>query len=113
MVRITQPPVISAMNLNQIDGTAITTSTFVTGQKSISTSATKIVDANTDRRTLIIMNHSGSTVFIGKDNTVTTSNGLAVTAGSALNLTRLLEGYKGAVYGIVASGTATISYLEA
>lgn len=100
------------VNVEKIAGLTLDASTPTTGQVTIGTSPTKIVNANDNRRTLIVVNNSGSSVYLG-GNSVSTSNGLELPTGAVLNLERVLEGYRGALYGIVASGSATISYMEA
>jgi len=75
----------------------------------ITTSATKIVAANATRQSLIIDNIDSVTVFIGPDNTVTTSNGVAIRKNG--NFTEDNSGgrmYKGDVFGIVATVTDDI-----
>jgi hypothetical protein len=75
------------------------------GQVPISLSATQIIAANT-RQGLLITNPSAVTVFIGPSG-VTTANGQGLLAGQSLSLP-----VTSAVYGVVATGTQTVSYLE-
>ena len=88
---------------------------------SVTTSAVSLIAANRRRISLIIHNLSTSvTVYIGIDNTVTAST--ASTAGEALlpgeRLTISFEGdtfqylYRGAFFGITASGTADVRVME-
>ena len=102
-----------AVVLINSDGSEITLSScgaasMGNGQVSISDTATLIVAANATRRGVIIVNHGTTDVYIGAP-TVTTSAGLllAGTKGASISL-----GYKGAVQGIVATGSQVISYLE-
>lgn len=80
-----------------------------TNQVSVGASATQIIAARVDRNTVTIVNHGSVDVYLGIDNTVTTSTGV------------LLPGVKGAsislpvttpVWGIVGAGSQTVSYLE-
>ena len=83
--------------------------TFATAQVSVSTTATLIVAARAGRRSVTIMQHGTTAVYLGPANTVTTSNGMLLlgTAGTAIT-----TDYSGNVYGIVGSGTDTVSYAE-
>jgi hypothetical protein len=75
--------------------------------------ATKIVNANTQRQSLIIANAGSVTVYIGPDASVTTANGTPIVAGG--NLTEDSCGtrvYLGTVYGIVSTGTCDVRYWE-
>ena len=79
----------------------------------VTSTATKIVDANTQRQSLIISNAGSVTIYIGPDNTVTTSNGTPLVSGG--NLTEDSGGTRmqlGTVYGIVATGTCDCRYWE-
>ena len=73
------------------------------GAKTITTSATLIVSPASGRRNLSIANNGINDVFIGPDDTVITSNGLPLFGGSTRDRDFTVEGYKGAVYGIVSS----------
>lgn len=78
-----------------------------TGQVSVGTTATKICDAAPGaRQTITIVNDSTVDVFLGGSG-VTTSTGvlLAGTKGQTLTLS-----FSGALYGIVGTGTETVSY---
>ena len=81
---------------------------FATGQVSVADTATQIVPARRDREGVMIVQHGTTAVFLG-DSGVTTTTGVRLTgtAGAfvVLPTTR-------AVYGIVASGTQTVSYAE-
>jgi hypothetical protein len=80
-----------------------------TNQVSVGTNATLIIAAtkpNTSRQSVTIYNTSGATVFVGAS-TVTTGTGHGIAAGGSLTLN-----VSGAVYGIVASSTSTVSFIE-
>jgi len=82
------------------------------GAVSVGVSATQIVAANTNRHSILIGNNSSQTLFIG-DSTVTTANGIPVSAGSSfLEDSGGLKLWGGAIYGIVSSSTADIHYWE-
>ena len=79
---------------------------------SVSTTATKIVSANNRRVDLVISNEGSATIYLGFDDTVTTSNGVSLyqsekTTWSGKDI------YRGDIYGIVASGTQEARYWEA
>jgi hypothetical protein len=72
----------------------------------VGSSATKIVGANPQRISLIIVNTGTPTVFIGQDNSVTTSNGIPLKTD--MNLTEDSGGQKvycGDIWGICASSS--------
>lgn len=76
-------------------------------QVSVAASATQIVSTRATRRGVIIKNTDASaTIYLGGA-TVTTSTGHALAAGEAITIPTTI-----AVYGIVASSTATATYLE-
>ncbi len=78
------------------------------GQVSVGTTATQILGKEPERIEVLVSNQSGTSVFLGDDASVTTSNGLELPSGQILRL----EFYTGPLYGIVATGTATVGYLE-
>lgn len=77
-------------------------------QVTVGTSATEIKAANSDRLFLVIRNHSSTNVFIGLNDSVTTANGVLLGEREVIEIAY----YTGAIYGIVASGSATVSYIE-
>lgn len=79
---------------------------------SVADTATQIVAANSARRNLTIVNHGSNTVFIGPDTSITTSNAIPLYASSTRDQDVIPEGYKGAIYGIVAAGTEDVRYWE-
>jgi hypothetical protein len=82
--------------------------TIATAQVSIADSATQIVPARTSRRSVIIVNHGTTDVFLGNSG-VTIANGLLLTGTPGVSIALQTTA---AVYGIVAAGTQTISYQE-
>lgn len=80
-------------------------------QVSVTTSATLLSSAETDDRTgsaLALTNGGAVTVFLGASG-VTTGSGFGLAAGTSMALD-LQPGES--LYGIVASGTATVSVLR-
>lgn len=79
----------------------------------VTTSATLIVAANTKRRNLTVVNTDlSSIVYIGPDDSITTSNSIPLYQNQTRDQDRIPEGWQGPVYGIVASGTADVRYWE-
>jgi hypothetical protein len=83
--------------------------TFAANQVSVTTAATLIVAARAGRRSVGIVNHGTTAVYLGPANTVTTSNGLLLTGTAGASV--VLD-YSGNVYGIVGAGSQTVSYGE-
>jgi len=77
-----------------------------TGQVSVGNSATLIIAAGT-RQGVIVKNPSSSTTLYVGGSGVTTSNGQIVLPGEAITLP-----VTSAVYGVIASGSQTVSFLE-
>lgn len=81
---------------------------FSAGTVSIATSATQILALNTSQKKRLITNVGSATIFIGSNNSVTTSNGFPLLVGENLNI----GDFNGTVYGIVASGSEDLDFLE-
>jgi len=81
---------------------------FATSQVALSTTASLIVAARATRASVTIVNLSTTDIYLGGSG-VTTSNGqlLLGTKGTAVTISAV-----GDVYGIVASGTPSVSYEE-
>lgn len=77
-----------------------------TGQVSIANTATLIIAANTRQGVLITNPSTTVTVFIGGSG-VTTGNGQELLPGNSLTIPAV-----SAIYGIVATGAQTVSYME-
>ena len=73
----------------------------------IGSTATKIVDANSSRKAIIIQNVGNTEVYLG-DSGVTTSDGIKLEPGSLYSN----DSFTGAIYGIVSSGSSTVRYEE-
>lgn len=79
----------------------------------VGNTATKIVDATTQRRSIVIANTGSVTVYIGTDANVTTANGLPIVSeGTLQNDNSGGRMWQGPYYGIVASGTVDVRYWE-
>lgn len=80
----------------------------VFGTVGITSAATLIAAANGRRIELTIQNLGTANVYLGTDNTVTTSKGLCLPGTASLNDRATCATW----YGIVASGTVVVSYME-
>lgn len=99
------PKVIAQGGVNPANGTAL-----ATAQVTVDTSADLILAAATGRIEATIKNTSDTvTVFVGPDNTVLATTGHALAPGEILNLG---QAYRGAIYGITASGSAVVTTAE-
>jgi hypothetical protein len=84
-------------------------SSITTNQVSVGASATPIVAARMGRKSLTLINLGATDVFVGASSVATATGVLLIGAkGGGL----VIDG-GAAVYGIVASGTQTIAYMEA
>jgi len=98
---------VDASNRLQVAvGTSTGGSMNATGQVSVGATATLIIAAGTRQAVLVTNPSSTVTVFIGGSG-VTTSNGQELLPLQSLTLPVV-----SAVYGIVASSTQTVSYVE-
>lgn len=81
-------------------------SVIATGQVAPTTTAATLLAANTTRKVVTFVNHGTVDVYIGPA-TVTTSNGLKLAAGAAIDIetTALIQA-------ITASGTGSVHYIE-
>jgi hypothetical protein len=84
--------------------------------KNVTSTQSEIVASNTSRTKLTIQNNSGANVFLGENNTVTTSNGYRLDNGTEKIWERTKENdeffYTGALHAIAASGTNAIIVWE-
>jgi len=74
----------------------------------IAATATQIIASNTNRKSIVVQNRGLSTVYVGGDNTVASTSGFTLDVNESLNL----SDYSGAIWGITASGTNIVNYLE-
>lgn len=84
------------------------TGTIATGQVSVTNAATLIAAARSGRGRITITTTAATVLYVGKSD-VSTITGLYIEAAAGASLTLDTSA---AVYGIVASGTLTVSYLE-
>lgn len=82
------------------------TTTFSTAAPT--NAAASILAANADRERALIYNNGSVTVYLGKDNTVTTANGFPLLPGASLEDDRT----SGAWFGITAAGTGDLRIME-
>ena len=82
------------------------------GTVTVSDTATKIVDAQTDRQELTLVNNSENVVYLGQDDSVTTSNGVPLYETQTQNRSLTTGFWRGPVYGIVSSGSSDVRYWE-
>lgn len=79
----------------------------------VTNSPTLIVNGNTKRRNLTIVNTSlSTTIYIGPDSSITSSNTVPLYGNQTRDQDRIAEGYQGPVYGVTDSGTADVRYWE-
>lgn len=82
---------------------------FITGQNALSTNAEVVLGTSPNRSFAEVKNTDASiSVYLGKDATVTSSNGHLLKAGEAF----VFEGYTGPIWAVAASGTPTVTYME-
>jgi hypothetical protein len=81
------------------------------GKKAITDVSTKILDANTQRRSFWLQNVGSKVVHIGYNSSVTTDNPKLFATGSYDR--ELSRDYRGEMWGICATGeTSDIAYLD-
>lgn len=78
----------------------------------VANTATLILASNNNRRGSMVMNVSSGTVYIGQNANVTTSNGFPLLQNASFSNSGQNAVWKGAIYGIVASGTSDCRYWE-
>lgn len=74
---------------------------------SVGNTATSIKATNASRKAMIMKNNGAQSIFIGPANTVTTANGYELAAGKSIYIRDTT-----ALYGIVASSTCDLRYME-
>jgi len=99
--------IVAANSMNSAYFNATLAGTMNYGNISVTTSATLIKATNTSRKSILIRNNGSSTLYIGGNNSVTTSNGFEVIAGEEIYIKDTDE-----IYGIITSGTLDVRYLE-
>ena len=77
----------------------------------ITSTATEILPDNKWRKSALITNTTSTDVYLGFDNTVTTSNGFLLGEQDVWD-TNEPRPYAGAVFGIVASGSIDVRFMD-
>lgn len=77
-----------------------------------SVGGTEIIANLTLRDTIIIKNNGSAIVYIGFDNTVTSSTGMPINPQGSIELIGRFSRRKISIYGIAASGTQDVRYLS-
>ena len=77
-----------------------------------SASPTLIIGANGYRKGTLITNNSTVTIYLGFDSSVTTSTGTPVLASGYFRNSGERDAWRGDIYGIAASSTANVRYME-
>ena len=97
---------MSKLKSNPIPTESIGSPDFITGQVSVTGTATAIRVKDTNRRGVLIVNHGTTAVYLG-DSTVTTSNGLllAGVVGASISIPTISD-----VYGITGGASQTVSF---
>lgn len=96
-------------NIGDVDVASITgTGSIAQAQFIVNSTSAEIIPARAGRRSLLIVNHGTSDVYLGTG-TVTTGTGLLLTGtkGASISIPT-----SAAINGLVASGTQLISYIE-
>lgn len=81
--------------------------TLGTNQVAVAATATQIVGARTTRSGVLIINPSAVIVYVGNTSGVTTANGAPIGPGNWITLPTT-----SAVFGISATGTNTVAFVE-
>lgn len=76
----------------------------------VTDSATLIIGASSARRGLVIANEGTVNVFIGPNDSITTANAMPLYPSEKFTNSAKHELWAGAVYGIVATGTADVRF---
>ena len=79
----------------------------VFNQVDVTTSATLIKAASTDRRGIFLTNRGSDTIYLGDSSSVTTANGYALLPTQSIQLRGRED-----VYGIVGTTTSRIHFIE-
>ena len=83
------------------------------GTKTVTTAASKIVGAETNRHSLVLYNVGDATVFFGPDSSVTAANGIPLKKDVSFQAdSGGVKLYMGDVWAITAASTADLRYWE-
>jgi hypothetical protein len=80
----------------------------VVGTISVGTAATRILESNTARKSMSVMNNGTSAIYIGFGSTVGTNSGFYLPASQAFTSNVIT----GDIYGVIETGSQTVSYME-
>jgi hypothetical protein len=87
--------------------------TLAVARVTVDTTADQIFAASVTRKAGLIKNMDASiTLYLGPDNTVTSSTGYPVLAGASFSILDFGILYTGAVFGVVDGGTITVAKAE-
>lgn len=81
------------------------------GNVTVDTSADVIIANLTSRRSIIIYNNGTAIIYIGLDDSVTSSNGIPLLPQASIELSGKLVSRKTAIYGVSASGSQDVRYI--
>jgi hypothetical protein len=82
---------------------------FAPTQVVVAAAATQIVTARPGRQSVTVINTGSTAFYLGPSASVTAASGVLIPAGVGVSITLA---YCGALYGVTASGTATLSVYE-
>lgn len=74
----------------------------------VGTTPTLVAAPNSARLAILIVNNSGSTIYVGVGTDLTTSNGIPIAAGASYFDQDSVDSY----YGVIASATGDLRVLE-
>ena len=78
----------------------------------VTSTATLIIAANSNRRGSIVLNLNGPIMYIGPNNLITTANAIPLEAKDIFSNAGDGEVYKGDIYGITETLNANVRYWE-
>lgn len=84
------------------------TQTFDNSNTTIGTSASVVVNTNTDRRGLLVFNLGAATIYLGGTSSVLTTTGFPLLTNSCISF----DNYLGALYGISGSAGNDVRVVE-
>lgn len=84
---------------------------MATAQVSVTSAATQIVAAHTGRAFVMVVNDGSVNVFVGPTSAVTATTGMLIPPSTTVPIPVSLA-YQGALYGITATGSETVSVAE-
>jgi len=79
---------------------------------SVDTNATLVVAKNRFRRGVTVYNNGTAIVYIGFDDAVDATSGMPLIPRATASFNRVFDGLRGSIYGIAASGTQDVRYME-